>query len=155
MYSSIDHINRLPLNSPSCHTPLPSCHTPLPSHHTPLPSRTAPEAITRAEFSSASDVWSYAVTVWEVYSLGKVPWKGLGPIEIRDLLVEGERLGRPERCPGDVFMLVQSCWRNNPQERPSFAEIHKRIQQVVLHRSIIIHLLYSDCVFFGAGLYWS
>ena len=68
--------------------------------------------------------------MWEVYSLGKVPWKGLSPIEIRDLIVGGERLGRPERCPSDVFRLVQTCWKDNPQDRPSFADIYNRIQQV-------------------------
>ena len=49
------------------------------------------EALLRAKFSSASDVWSYGVLLWEVYSLAANPWEGLSPTEIRDALVNGER----------------------------------------------------------------
>ena len=94
--------------------------------------RTAPEAMTQAKFSPSSDVWSFGVALWEIYSLGKVPWKGLTPIEIRDVLLKGERLGRPERCPTDVYKLVQSCWKEDPLERPSFEQIYKKLQFVSL-----------------------
>ena len=86
--------------------------------------------MTNAEFSSASDVWSYGVSIWEIYSLGKTPWKGLGPVEIRDMIVEGERLGHPERCPNDMYDVMRACWKQDPQERPTFADIAKRVQQV-------------------------
>lgn len=62
--------------------------------------------------------------------MGNIPWKGLGPVEIRDILLDGERLGRPERCPADVFDLIQRCWQANPQDRPTFAQIYNQVQQV-------------------------
>ncbi len=93
-------------------------------------SRTPLEALTHACFSTASDVWSYGVCVWEVFSLGNVPWQGLGPLQIMDKLTEGDRLGRPERCPADVFELVMDCWAHKSQDRPSFAEVHKRLKLV-------------------------
>jgi len=91
---------------------------------------TALEALSRAKFSSASDVWSYGVTLWEIYSLGRTPWEGLSPIEIRDVLMQGERLGRPERCPTDVYRVMQSCWEAQVKDRPTFAVVHQRIQTV-------------------------
>ena len=98
--------------------------------HVLFPTRTALEALTHAKFSTASDVWSYAVTLWEIYSLGRTPWEGLSPIAIRDNLAQGERLGRPERCPPEVYKLMLSCWERLAQDRPTFTDIHERIQTV-------------------------
>ena len=94
--------------------------------------RTALEALTHAKFSSASDVWSYAVTLWEIYSLGEIPWKGLNPIEIRDCLVRGERLGCPERCPREIYHVMTSSWEARPQDRPTFTSIYQTLKRVWL-----------------------
>ena len=97
----------------------------------PSPSlRTALEALTQAKFSTASDIWSYGVTLWEIYSLGRTPWEGLTPIEIRDTLEGGDRLGRPERCPTAIYNIMLTCWERSPQDRPSFAVIFNRIVPV-------------------------
>jgi serine/threonine protein kinase len=90
---------------------------------------TSIEALQSAKFSSASDVWSYAVTLWEIFSLGVIPWKGLTPIEIRDCLAGGERLGRPERCPREMYQVMTSCWEERPQDRPTFASLYQTLQR--------------------------
>ena len=92
--------------------------------------RTAPEALTRAKFSTASDVWSYGIVLWEIYSLGKIPWDGLSPIEIRDLLLQGERLTRPNRCPLDMYEVMLDCWEPAPQDRPMFGILVQRVEIV-------------------------
>ena len=94
--------------------------------------RTAPEALTRAKFSTASDVWSYGVVLWEIYSLGKIPWDRLSPIEIRDLLLRGERLARPDRCPLDMYEMMLDCWDQTPQDRPTFGILVQRVETVSL-----------------------
>ena len=75
-------------------------------------------------------MWSYGVVLWEIYSLGQTPFEGLSPIEVRDLLRQGERLGRPERCPIEMYSLIESCWQLEPQNRPLFAELHQRVLAV-------------------------
>ncbi len=92
--------------------------------------RTAIEALTSAKFSTSSDVWSYAVVLWEIYSLGETPFEGLSPVEIRDMLLRGERLGRPERCPTEMYDIMKSCWNLSPHDRPSFTQLHQRIETV-------------------------
>ena len=68
--------------------------------------------------------------LWEIYSLGKIPWDGLSPIEIRDHLLRGERLSRPFRCPLDVYEVMLECWEPAPQDRPTFAVLIQKVDMV-------------------------
>jgi serine/threonine protein kinase len=85
---------------------------------------------TRAKFSTASDVWSYGVVLWEIYSLGKIPWDRLSPIEIRDLLLRRERLARPDRCPLDMYEVMLECWEPTAQDKPTFGVLVQRVETV-------------------------
>ncbi len=126
----------------------PSSLLPPPSPpHSPLPSRTALEALTRAKFSTASDVWSYGITLWEIYSLGRTPWEGLSPVEIRDKLESGDRLGRPERCSPKIYMIMLSCWEHVPQDRPNFATIVNKLEPVSEYFIFEI-ITESPCLYF-------
>ena len=125
--------------------PLCTVHCTCKSPHHP---RTSLEALTHAKFSSASDVWSYGVTLWEIYSLGAIPWKGLTPIEIRDCLVGGERLGCPERCPREIYHVMTSSWETRAQDRPTFASIYQTLQKVscsVMFTGFIYMYMYKVC----------
>ncbi|XP_039747234.1 ack-related non-receptor tyrosine kinase [Pararge aegeria] len=86
----------------------------------------APESLRSRQFSHASDVWMFAVALWEMYSFGEEPWMGLNGSEILRLVMrEGQRLSAPTACPPDVYMLMMQCWDLNPKERPSFAGIQR------------------------------
>ncbi|XP_065891111.1 non-receptor tyrosine-protein kinase TNK1-like isoform X2 [Dysidea avara] len=88
------------------------------------------EVLTEAKFSAASDVWSYGVTLWEIYSLGAAPWRGLNPIEIRDKLLTGERLSKPKRCHQRMYDLMLLCWTRTPRDRPKFVEVVKLLTEI-------------------------
>ncbi|XP_013196062.2 activated Cdc42 kinase Ack [Amyelois transitella] len=84
----------------------------------------APESLRTRQFSHASDVWMFAVALWEMYTFGEEPWMGLNGSEILRLIMrEGQRLTAPNACPPDVYMLMMQCWDLNPKERPTFAGI--------------------------------
>nr|AON96635.1 serine/threonine-protein kinase [Bicyclus anynana] len=86
----------------------------------------APESLRSRHFSHASDVWMFAVALWEMYSFGEDPWMGLNGSEILRLVMrEGQRLSQPDACPPDVYMLMMQCWDLNPKERPSFLGIQR------------------------------
>ena len=94
--------------------------------------RTSLEVLTTSVFSTASDVWSYGVCVWEIFSLAMVPWKGLTPAQIIESLELGKRLDCPTRCPVNLFALMEKCWNGCPESRPTFLQICQELEMVSL-----------------------
>ena len=83
--------------------------------------RTAPEAIKDGVFTHASDVWSFTMLLYEVFTLGRTPLGVLKPHEVvEELNKENFKLERPEACPEALYMLMCLAWRHNPKARPKF-----------------------------------
>ncbi|XP_042859998.1 tyrosine-protein kinase Shark-like isoform X3 [Penaeus japonicus] len=83
----------------------------------------APESINYGTFTHSSDVWSYGITLWEMYTFGNQPYGELPGHKILELIEKNERLPRPEKCPKGVFELMLRCWNYKPKNRPSFREL--------------------------------
>ncbi|CAL2046227.1 unnamed protein product [Caenorhabditis brenneri] len=79
----------------------------------------APETFKDHKFTEKSDVWSFAVCLWELFTLGKKPYEGL--MDILTFLNEGERLEQPEFCNEDTYNLMRSCWELDASKRPCFS----------------------------------
>ncbi|KAA3681944.1 proto-oncogene tyrosine-protein kinase ROS [Paragonimus westermani] len=67
----------------------------------------SPEAIRDGLFTSKSDVWAFAVTCWEVMTLGADPFYGRANVDVMNLVIGGHVLGRPENCPEELIMHVR------------------------------------------------
>ncbi|KAH6933690.1 hypothetical protein HPB50_017648 [Hyalomma asiaticum] len=85
----------------------------------------APECINFLRFTSASDVWAYGVTLWEMFSYGFQPWAALTGQQILEAIDEPnlQRLEQPDCCPKDYYSLMLKCWQHDPNKRPRFSEI--------------------------------
>ncbi|XP_011702808.1 PREDICTED: tyrosine-protein kinase PR2-like isoform X1 [Wasmannia auropunctata] len=85
----------------------------------------APESISYLKFTSASDVWAYGVTLYEMFSYGFQPWAALTGHQILEAIDEPnfQRLEQPECCPKDYFSLMQQCWEHEASKRPKFSEL--------------------------------
>uniref|UniRef100_A0A8C1KCY0 Tyrosine-protein kinase n=1 Tax=Cyprinus carpio TaxID=7962 RepID=A0A8C1KCY0_CYPCA len=81
----------------------------------------SPEVIKFGKYSSKSDVWSFGVFMWEVYSEGRVPYDTRSNAEVVETLNAGLRLLRPRLCPQSVYELMQWSWKEKPEDRPTFA----------------------------------
>nr|XP_046262891.1 tyrosine-protein kinase ITK/TSK [Scatophagus argus] len=81
----------------------------------------APEVIKYCKFSSKSDIWSFGVLMWEVYNEGRLPYENRTNTEVVESLNSGLRLLKPRLAPDAVHLLMEWCWKEKPEDRPSFA----------------------------------
>lgn len=99
---------------------------------TPLPVKwMAIESIRDGIFSTQSDVWSFAVYLWELFSLAVTPYPGLYGEVFYQKLLQGYRMEKPKYATEDVFNLMLECWKEKPMLRPSFDECAERLGQML------------------------
>lgn len=93
----------------------------------------APESLVFRRFTSASDVWMFAVCVWELFQLGQArPWAHLRNNQVLAAIESGQRLARPEACPERLYQLMLESWSYAPVQRPKFREIKQCIWSIYL-----------------------
>ncbi|XP_067282738.1 ephrin type-A receptor 7 isoform X1 [Pseudorasbora parva] len=92
---------------------------------------TAPEAIQYHRYSSASDVWSFGILMWEVMSFGERPYWDMGNQDVIKAIEDGFRLPAPLNCPSSLHQLMLDCWQKERQERPSFTQIHSALSKSI------------------------
>ncbi|XP_019491707.1 PREDICTED: protein-tyrosine kinase 2-beta isoform X2 [Hipposideros armiger] len=83
----------------------------------------SPESINFRRFTMASDVWMFAVCMWEILSFGKQPFFWLENKDVIGVLEKGDRLPKPDLCPPVLYTLMTRCWDYDPSERPRFTEL--------------------------------
>lgn len=83
-----------------------------------------PEAVQEDDFSTKSDIWSFGVLMWEVFSLGEMPFTAMPDDEVLAGLQNSSlKLSAPENCSSRFYKLMQRCWALSPKDRPSFSDI--------------------------------
>ncbi|CAL8083892.1 unnamed protein product [Calicophoron daubneyi] len=91
----------------------------------------SPEAIRDGLFTTKSDVWAFAVTCWEVLTLGADPFYGRANLDVMNLVIGGHVLGRPENCPEELYNQMLQCWSRFTEMRPSFGDLAKKMDEFV------------------------
>ncbi|XP_050799398.1 ephrin type-A receptor 1 isoform X3 [Gopherus flavomarginatus] len=92
---------------------------------------TAPEAIAHRIFTSASDVWSYGIVMWEVLSFGDKPYGDMTNQEVMKSIEDGYRLPPPVDCPSILYELMKGCWSHDRMRRPRFQEIQGQLEHFI------------------------
>lgn len=92
---------------------------------------TAPDSMQSMRFSEASDVWSFGITLLEVFSDGEKPYPTLRNAEVINLVQSGDRAEKPEHCSADMYALLLKCWASLPAERPTFARVVEMLTSMV------------------------
>ncbi|XP_045543923.1 tyrosine-protein kinase RYK isoform X2 [Salmo salar] len=81
------------------------------------------ESLLNHDFSTASDVWAFGVSLWELMTLGQTPYVDIDPFEMAAYLKDGYRIAQPINCPDELFAVMACCWALDPEERPKFQQL--------------------------------
>ncbi|KAI4828597.1 hypothetical protein KUCAC02_022677 [Chaenocephalus aceratus] len=90
---------------------------------------TAPEALKKEKFSTKSDVWSYGVLLWEIFSYGRQPYPKMSLKEVKEMVEGGYRMEAPEDCPPALYSLMRLCWEQEPRRRPAFNKLREKLER--------------------------
>ncbi|KAG5270230.1 hypothetical protein AALO_G00190220 [Alosa alosa] len=92
----------------------------------------APESIFECVYTVQSDVWSYGILLWEIFSLGKSPYPSiLVDSKFYKMIKCGYQMQRPDFSPPEMYSIMRMCWTLEPTERPTFSKICSMIQRLL------------------------
>ena len=83
-----------------------------------------PESILYCKFSTQSDVWSFGIVLWEIFSSGIQPYCALSNEEVVEYVTKGNVLQCPDGCPKELYNLMVRCWASEPNKRPTASKVY-------------------------------
>ena len=92
------------------------------------------EVLWFTKFSSKSDVWAFGVLMWEVFTCGQMPYGRSSNAQVVEMIRQGQRLERPRICSRDMFRVLECCWQELPEKRPSFNQLQSKLQHILESR---------------------
>lgn len=109
----------------------------------------APESIFNCVYTFESDVWSYGILLWEIFSLGSSPYPRI-PVDSKfyKMIKDGYRMLSPDCAPSEMYEIMKSCWDANPVKRPTFQQIVQLVEQQLSNSTIFSN---STAVFANEG----
>ncbi|XP_037109445.1 NT-3 growth factor receptor-like [Syngnathus acus] len=110
--------------------------------HSMLPIRwMPPESIMYRKFTTETDVWSFGVVLWEIFTNGKQPWFQLANNEVIECITQGRVLERPRLCPKEVYDIMLGCWQREPHQRLNMKDIQKTIVSLMKAAPVYLDIL--------------
>ncbi|CAK9301665.1 unnamed protein product [Gordionus sp. m RMFG-2023] len=89
----------------------------------------APESINFGKFSHLSDIWSYGVTSWEIYSFSSPPYDEMSGLQVINSIEKGYRLPKPDKCEKEIYDIMLKCWSARSSNRPTFSQLTHFFEQ--------------------------
>ncbi|XP_046849885.1 ephrin type-B receptor 1-B-like isoform X1 [Xenia sp. Carnegie-2017] len=103
---------------------------------------TAPEAYKHRRFTTASDVWSYGIVLWEIMSYAERPYGDWDNYMVMEKVTASYRLFAPTNCPKIVHQLMMECWKEERNQRPSFSDIVQMLERWIRNPYLLKDYLY-------------
>ncbi|XP_061581158.1 macrophage colony-stimulating factor 1 receptor isoform X1 [Cololabis saira] len=105
----------------------------------------APESIFECVYTVQSDVWSYGILLWEIFSLGKSPYPSMA-VDSRfyKMVKRGCQMSQPDFAPPEMYTIMKMCWNLEPTERPTFSKISQMIQRLLGDQTVEELVIYQN-----------
>merc|ERR1711935_90181 len=94
------------------------------------------ETLEQNIFTTASDVWSFGVVMWEIFAFGMTPYMTLENEEILKFLQKAKRLDRPKYATPELYRIMQDCWHVSPSSRPTFRSISEDAEKMLYNLGV-------------------
>jgi len=91
---------------------------------------TALEALEERKFTFATDIWSFGIVMWEIFTFGAVPYGEMKNMEAAKWIKQGHRLAKPAKCSDGIYALMQRSWANDPADRVTFAAMFDLLSHI-------------------------
>ncbi|XP_044180195.1 fibroblast growth factor receptor 3-like isoform X2 [Acropora millepora] len=89
---------------------------------------TAYEALTRGRYTTKSDVWSFGVVLYEIFTIGGQPYPRTNARKLVELLASGYRMPKPNHVAEALYQIMRNCWQEEPEDRPSFEQLRHELK---------------------------
>ncbi|XP_068734081.1 tyrosine-protein kinase SRK3-like isoform X1 [Montipora capricornis] len=89
---------------------------------------TAFEALMHGRYTTKSDVWSFGVVLYEIFTIGGSPYPRINGRRIMELLNEGYRMPKPNHVAETLYQLMLNCWQQEPHDRPTFEQLRRELK---------------------------
>ncbi|XP_036438948.1 KIT proto-oncogene, receptor tyrosine kinase b [Colossoma macropomum] len=105
----------------------------------------SPESLFSCVYTFESDVWSYGILLWEIFSLGNSPYPGV-PVGsmFYKMIQDGYRMSEPEFAPSEIYEVMRWCWSADPLKRPTFKKLVERTEMLLSETTKHVYLNLSS-----------
>lgn len=101
---------------------------------------TAFESLLYGTCTTMSDIWSYGIVMYEIFTIGGSPYPKIDGKSLASLLQEGYRMPKPSHLDEQLYKVMNACWNEKPKERPSFAVLRGTMEDMSKEKGTYINL---------------